>query len=347
MTIVVWLVGGLVGGFVLERLIGKPKPASTTGSGAAPTRPKRRVGRTIGWLALFGVIALVATAIGGYMWANSIFNKIETVDVSDQLATGGGTGTNYLLVGSDNGKQDGEQREGVAGARSDTIMVLRIEGNRAMMMSLNRDLWVRNPATGANGRLNATYNQGPANLIQAVTENFSIPIHRYMEIDFLSFAGLVDAFGGIDIYFEHPAFDLASGLAVEQSGLVHLNGDQALAFVRSRHYTEVIDGRHVPEGGLPDVNRTGRQQVFLKAIMGKVADSRNPFKLASAADSMSSGLRIDDDMTLLQAARFAWSMGRLNPESVVLPVVPRTTSGGAAVLDLKQPDAEALLTKFR
>ena len=143
------------------------------------------------------------------------------------------------------------------------------------MLSLNRDLWVANPATGENGRLNATYHAGPANLIQAVTENFGIPINHYIEIDFVSFGGLVDAFGGIDIYFEHPAFDLASGLDVKQAGLVHLDGDQSLAFVRSRHYAEVIDGEVVLDL-TSDLGRVQRQQVFLRAIMKKAGAKPQP-----------------------------------------------------------------------
>ena len=187
---------------------------------------------------------------------------------------------------------------------------------------------------------------GPANLIDAVTKNFGIPIDRYIEIDFVSFGGLVDAFGGIDITLANPAFDLASGLHVDQAGVVHLDGAQALAYVRSRHYYEMIDGRPTPEKGLPDVNRTLRQQAFLRAIMAKAGDKRNPFTLMDAAKKMSNGLRIDDDMTMFDAARFAWRMGRLDPETVQLPVVPRTTSGGAAVLDVG-PGADTVLDQFR
>lgn len=347
MTLLLWLLGGLVLGVVAERLTGGGRKVreAEAAVGAAPRT--RRPGRIIAWSLLAVLLLVGAAGVAAYLRASAIFDQIETVDVSSQLASGGGGGTNYLLVGSDNGREGGEQREGVEGARSDTIMVLRIEGGTAKMLSLNRDLWVLNPATGENGRLNATYNAGPANLIQAVTENFGIPIHRYIEIDFISFAGLVDAFGGIDIAFEHPAFDPASGLDVKEAGLVHLDGAQALAFVRSRHYNEIIDGVAVPEGGLPDVNRTQRQQVFLRAIMAEAGASRNPLALLDAADKMSNGLRIDDDMTLLDAGRFAWRMGRTDPETVLLPVVPRTTSGGAAVLDLDQPAAEAVLEQFR
>lgn len=346
MSLVFWLVGGLLLGIVAERLTGGPK-AAEVGAPATAAPRRRRTGRIVAWTSLIAAILLVATAIGGYLWANSIFQQIERVAVSPQLAAGGNSGTNYLLVGSDNGKEGGVQRENVEGARSDTIMVLRVEGGSAKMLSLNRDLWVANPATGENGRLNATYNAGPTNLIQAVTENFGIPIHRYIEIDFVSFGGLVDAFGGIKIFFEHPAFDLASGLDVKEAGLVHLDGPQALAFVRSRHYAEVIDGEVVLEGGLPDVNRTQRQQEFLRAIMAEAGSKRNPLTLMSAADKMSTGLRIDDDMTLLDAGRFAWNMGRLEPATVLLPVTPRTTDGGAAVLDLDQPAATAVLDQFR
>ena len=347
MTLLLWLLGGLVLGVGAERLVGAARPASGEGSDAgAPSasRPRRSRRRIVGFTALALVTLLVVGAIGGYLWADSVFDRIEKVDVSEQLA--GGSGTNYLLVGSDNGKEGGEQREGVSGARSDTIMVLRIEGGRAKMLSLNRDLLVTNPATGGEGRLNATYNAGPANLVRAVTESFAIPIHRYVEIDFVSFGGLVDAFGGIDVNFPNPTLDRGSGLDVPEAGVAHLDGDQALAYVRSRYYTEIIDGREVPQGGLPDVNRTERQQRFLRQIMKKAGSKRNPFTLMSAASKMSGGLRIDDDMTMIDAARFAWDMGRMDPETVVLPVVPRTTAGGASVLDVGEGSA-AVLAQFR
>lgn len=351
MTLLLWLVGGIALGVGVERLVGARTPSTTDGTAGAAVppgaRPARRRSkrRILAWSVLAVVVIVLAGLLGGYLWATSVFDKIEKVDVSEQLSSAS-SGTNYLLVGSDNGKTGGQQRDGVAGARSDTIMVLRVEAGGATMLSLNRDLLVTNPATGQKGRLNATYNAGPANLVRAVTETFAIPVERYIEIDFVSFGGLVDAFGGIDVDFANPAFDLASGLDVKEAGRVHLDGRQALAYVRSRKYTEVIDGQPRPEAGLPDVNRTQRQQVFLREIMGKAGARRNPFTLMSAADKMSGGLRIDDDMTLLDAVRFAWRMGKLRPKTVVLPVVPRTTEGGSSVLDLG-PGAEEILARFR
>lgn len=347
MSLLLFLLAGLVLGVVAERLVGPPRAAQDRAGGlGADGRPRRRVRkrRIVAWTALAAVVLLVAGLVGGYLWASSVFDKIEKVDVSAQLSHG--SGTNYLLVGSDGVGEDGEKREGVDGRRSDTIMVLRVDGGSAKMLSLNRDLWVDNPATGQEGRLNATYNSGPANLVQAVTQNFGIPIDRYLEVDFNSFGSLVDEFGGIDITFANPAFDLASGLDVKQAGVVHLDGQQALAYVRSRHYYEMIDGQPRAEGGLPDVNRTVRQQTFLREIMKKAGSTKNPLDLMRAADSMSAGLRIDDDMTMLDAARFAWNMGKLDPEPLALTVIP-VTKGAAAVLEVDPGPSEPVLAQFR
>ncbi|CAN5206517.1 hypothetical protein BH20ACT3_BH20ACT3_08060 [soil metagenome] len=350
MTLLLWLLAGLVLGAVAEQIVTRirtgPDAAGAATAGTRDRRPLRRRGprRILAWSALAVVLLVIAGLVGAYLWANSVFDRIEKVDVSDQLATG--SGTNYLLVGSDNGRTGGDERAGVAGERADTIMILRVTGGNAKLLSLNRDLMVTNPATGQEGRLNGTYNAGPANLVAAVTENYQIPVHRYIEVDFVSFSGLVDAVDGIEVFFEHPALDRGSGLEVPDAGLNRLDGDQALAYVRSRSYREVIDGEEVPEAGLPDVNRTQRQQVFLREVMKKAGSTRNPVTLNSAASEVSNGLRIDDDMAMIDAARFAWRMGRLDPEPVILPVVPRTTGGGAAVLD-PGPGSEEVLAQFR
>lgn len=325
--LVVLVVLGLVLGFVVERVIG-------SGGG---------IGRRLGIMGLVALTLIAAVGIGGWLWASSMFGRVEKVDVGDSLGHGG-SGTNYLLVGIDN-NPDGDGREGVDGARSDTIMILNIRGDRGRMLSLNRDLWVRNPATDQMGRINATYRQGPENLIRAITSNYGIPIDRYIEIDFTSFAGVVDALGGIDIDVPHPAFDEASGLLLPEAGTNHLDGETALAYVRSREYTEVIDGREVRDLS-SDLGRVARQQQFLRAVLSEQAGTRNPLALADLASTLTTGLRVDHRMSMTDAFRFAWRMTRIDPESIELPVRPRTTDGGAQILELGE-GADAVLDLFR
>jgi LCP family protein required for cell wall assembly len=289
-------------------------------------------------------VLLVPLLLLGFAWWQ--FNRIERVDVGDALSPGGGAGTNYLIVGSDSreGIEAGDPNADafigstVTGERTDTIMVLRMEGDQSFLLSIPRDLWVTNSATGDEGRINAVYRSGPPALIDTVEQNVGIPIHHYLEIDFVSFGGLVDSVGGITIDFPHPARDDASGLVVDQAGPVELDGPQALAYVRSRTYTELIDGewRTDPTG---DLGRTERQRQFLSALVGRATASRNPFSLMSMARSLGGGLAIDNHFTFFGALGLAWRLRGFSPESVVQPTVGRTTSGGAAVREIDEPAA--------
>lgn len=281
------------------------------------------------------------------------FSRIDRVDVANALSSGGGKGTNYLIVGSDSrqGISDTSPNSGafLAGQdftseRTDTIMILRIEGSKSYLLSIPRDLWVRNPATGEMGRINATYQSGPSALIQTV-QGLGIPVHHYMEINFVSFADLVDAVGGITIDFPNPARDTHSGLDIPTAGKAHLNGTQSLAYVRSRFYEELINGQWVVDG-TADLGRVQRQRAFLQALMGKVTDTKNPLALMNVATAMSGGMKIDNEMTYFDALGLTWHLrGGFNPESVTLPVTP-TTRGGASVLDLRTAEAQPLVQQF-
>ncbi|MBI2708469.1 MAG: LCP family protein [Actinobacteria bacterium] len=341
MTWLVLFATGLLLGTGAERLVGRRDRAGAAPAGTADGRPlrRRRRRRVAVGVALVTLVVLVALPLAGLVYANSQFRKIERVPVGSVLEGGRQPGTNYLLVGTDN-------RQGVAGNRSDTMMVLRIAGGSSTLLSLPRDLYVTIPGRDSRDRLNAAYNQGPDTLVRTVQQSLGIPIDRYVEINFVSFGGLVDALGGVTIDFPYPASDPKSGLDVRQSGPVRLNGEQALAYVRSRTYTEVIGGRTRVDG-TADLGRVKRQQAFMRAVMSEAGKSRSPWRMAKIGRALTRGLRIDDGMSLVDALRFAWAMGRLRPESVTLPTTPDRTAGGADVLLLRQPDADAVLAPFR
>jgi LCP family protein required for cell wall assembly len=302
-------------------------------------------------VAIVAAFAVLVAGLFFFGWWQ--FSRIDRVDVGDVLSPGGGQGTNYLIVGSDSraGIDQDSPNSGaflggdtVSGERTDTIMVLRVEGSKSYLLSVPRDLWVENPATGEMGRINATYQSGPAALIQAV-QGLGIPVQHYMEIDFVSFAKLVDAVGGIDVDFPYPARDTHSGLDVPVAGSTSLDGTQALAYVRSRYYEQLVDGSWQVDG-TADLGRVMRQRAFLQSLMGKVTDTKNPLTLINVATAMSGGMRIDDELTYFDALGLAWHLrGGFNPESVTLPVTP-TTRGGAAVLDLKTAEAQPLVQQF-
>ena len=119
---------------------------------------------------------------------------------------------------------------------------------------------------------------------------------------------------------------------------------EALSYVRSRHYEELIGGGWVadPTG---DLGRVQRQQVFLRAVMSEVGGARNPIEVMRISSALSGGLRIDDSMGFLEALRFANTMRGLQPESVEIPTFPFRSDGGAAVLGLAD-GAPAVIARF-
>jgi LCP family protein required for cell wall assembly len=298
-------------------------------------------------------LLLLVSLLGGFLYARSVFNRIEKIPLADVLTPDDGPGTNYLIVGSDSrdltdlvdaGLNPAAFADG-GGQRSDTMLLLRFEGGQASMMSIPRDLYVPIADTGGSNKINAAYNGGPSRLVRTIQQSLGIPIHHYLEVDFVSFAGLVDALAGITIDFPNPASDTNSGLDVAEAGPNHLDGPQSLAFVRSRHYVEVIDGRQVADP-TADLGRVKRQQQFLRAVFGKLGDTKSPFTLAKAAGATADGLRIDDTFGMLDTLRLAWRLRSLNPTSVELPVQNGRNEAGS-VLFLLQPGAEAALAQLR
>lgn len=301
---------------------------------------------------MFLPVVLLLLALGGWLYARSIYNRVEKIPLADVLSAAS-DGTNYLIVGSDTrdlgaitdaGLNPAAFEDG-GGQRSDTMLLLRFVGGEAQMMSLPRDLYLPIAETDGSGKLNSAYNGGPRRLVLTVQQSLGIPIQHYLEVDFVSFARLVDALGGITIDFPNPAFDENTGLIVEQPGPTHLDGPQALAYVRSRHYVEIIDGKEHPDP-TADLGRVKRQQAFLSAVFGELGSTKNPLSLARAASSATGGLRVDDTLGLLDAIRLGWRLRSLDPETVELPVKNGANKSGS-VLFLVDPDAQAALDRFR
>lgn len=293
---------------------------------------------------------VLALLVGWVFWLWSSYRSIDRIDLDGVLDPVTGDSVNYLLVGSDSRENlDPEapdtEESTVQGRRADTIILLQVGPESSLMMSIPRDLWVTNPATGDPGRINGTYNQGPDNLVVAVQENLGVPVNHYAEVDFSTFSGVIDAVGGIEIDFPHPAFDTESGLNVITSGPVTLDGTAALAYVRSREYTEIIEGEEVTDP-TADLGRQERQRQFLVTALSEVGAERNPVSLGRAASALSKGLTVDSSLGFTDALSLARRLGGSTPETVELPT-SAARRGGAAVLVLAEDEAGPVLDRFR
>ncbi|WP_405666553.1 LCP family protein [Streptomyces sp. NBC_01527] len=270
---------------------------------------RRRI--KIGALTL--VVAVLAVSIGTYFWADSKLKR--EVDLSNVIERPGeGDGTNYLIVGSDSraGMSAEDKKRlhtgSAEGKRTDSMMILHDGSNGPTLISLPRDSNVEIPSykgsdsgklypgRGRFTKLNAAYAEdGPELLVRTVEFNTGLHIDHYVEIGFGGFAKIVDAIGGVELDIPKAFKDKNSG-ADFQAGKQTLNGEQSLAFVRTRY---AFAGS--------DLDRTKNQQKFLAALASQTATPStilNPFKLYPTMGAGLDTLIVDKDMSL-------WDLGNM------------------------------------
>ena len=231
---------------------------------------------------------------------------------------------NFLVVGSDNGgcsDQVGTGDRDDLGERSDTIMVWRAnpETNQLAVLSFPRDLYV--DIGGRRDRINTAYRRDdPTRLIETIASNFGVPVDHYVQVDFCAFRELVDAVGGVEVPFEMPARDRRSGLAIPTTGCVNLEGDMALAYVRSRHYEyeDPAGSGNWKQDGTSDFGRIARQQDFLRRVVAKVINDglTSPSVASALITTNREYLVTDTGLTVNRMLEFANTLRRLDPAGI-------------------------------
>jgi len=282
-------------------------------------------------------------SVGTYFWADSKLNRdVDLSKVIDRPETG--EGTNYLIVGSDSraGMSAEEKKKlhtgSAQGKRTDSMMILHTGDNGSTLISLPRDSDVviptfkgsesgkTYPSTNRHTKLNAAYAMdGPELLVRTIEAKTGLHIDHYVEIGFAGFAGIVDAVGGVEMDLDQGFKDKWSG-ADFKAGKQTLNGEQALAFVRTRHAFAASD-----------LQRTKNQQKFLAALAHQVATPStvlNPFKLYPTMGAGLDSLIVDKDMSLWDLADMFWAMKGVtggDGKSMNMPI--SGSSGGNLVWD--------------
>lgn len=263
-----------------------------------------------------------------------------------------------LVVGSDtraavtNEPDEFGTPQMVTGQRSDTIMVVRVDPDeeRAAVLSVPRDLWVPIASGGVN-RINTAFENGPDNLVRTVSAALGIPIHHYVEIDFAGFRDIVGAVDGVSVFFPTPARDLVTGLEVDRAGCVELDGGTALAYVRSRNYETLVQGRW-QGGGAGDLDRINRQQDFIRRVLGKVRAVRNPLTAHRLVTTGTKRLRFDEGLSTSELEALALRFRSLDPADLQMQTVPAVfdhvviNRRRASILRLQQPQAGEVVARF-
>jgi LCP family protein required for cell wall assembly len=311
------------------------------------------------------LVVAIVFMVGAIVTVNYVIDtKLDSVDrVNVATAEGSAKGGNFLVIGSDTRAfiaTDADEKafggdEG--GQRSDTMMVVHVEpdAKRTLVVSFPRDLWVDIPGVGMS-KINAAFNSGPDKVIATLKENFGIDINHFVEVDFKSFRGIVDAIGSVPVYLPYPARDEKTGLYVPVPGCVSLNGKAALAYARSRgmQYYSMPKARWLKADAVPDIDRIKRQQEFLRRLVGvAVAQSLNdPITANDVAGEVLKNLTIDDSLSKNDIFALIDAFRSVNPndssalEFQTLPWENGPTQHGLSVLYAKDPDWRSLVARL-
>jgi LCP family protein required for cell wall assembly len=279
------------------------------------------------------------------------------------------TAKNFLITGADNGAcvdpnspyapAFGDAESGRVGERSDTIMVFRVDpaAKRMAVLSFPRDLYVTIAGSGNRARINTAYRRNePQRLIDTIYENFGVGIDHFIQVDFCTFKTLVNAVGGVAVPFEYPARDRNTGLGVQAVGCVTLDGDHALAYVRSRkyEYEDPPGSNNWKDDESSDFGRISRQQDFLRRTLSSLLAKGllNPSVARGLIDSATSGdVVVDSGLSPAKLLEFAGVLRDVDPGAIPtyqIEAVDRTVSG-AAVLDprIEGDNMQSVLAMFR
>ena len=316
-------------------------------------------------VALGAATVFMASAIFAVNYV--IDEKLDAIDrVGVTVAAAPPEGANYLLIGSDTRafvdseseqKAFGNQRD-AGGQRSDTMMVLHVEPDRqrTLAVSFPRDLWVDVPGVGGS-KINAAFNEGgPDKVIETLRSNFGIEINHYLEVNFTTFRGIVNAIGTVPVFFPYAARDEKTGLYVTLPGCVRLDGASALSYVRSRglEYYSTPRSKWVSADAVPDIDRIARQQDFMRKLAGLAVQKslNDPLTANDIADRVLENLKIDKQLTkddifgLIDAFRTINPNDQSSLEFQTLPWKNGPNQDGQSVLYPTEPEASEMIARL-
>jgi len=251
-----------------------------------------------------------------------------------------------LLIGSDE----------IAGAADVILYLVRpTNGAQPFMVSLPRDLYVENPCTGGNTRINTLIKgcaskdiNGPTLLSYQVGTITGIEVDHFASFEFDGFVDIIDSVGGVEICVEYRVRDAKAKLDLP-AGCTQATGEQALAWVRSRKTQQLVNGswRSVP--GASDLQRNQHQQDVILQLFTKLKNFDAPSQLTSKVASLAGAFVLDDELGLREAVDLAWGLRTINLVDVKrleLPVRLTRSKKGQSILVPTATFDEVLIEEY-
>ncbi|GCF07372.1 hypothetical protein KDI_09360 [Dictyobacter arantiisoli] len=239
--------------------------------------------------------------------------------------------TNLLILGYGGGSHDGANL-------TDSIVVVSMipSSQHTSLVSVPRDLWVRNPPnSNAYTKINEVYQTASNNsqnrvaggdaMATKVSLVTGMNVKNWMLIDFNGFKSFIDSIGGVDVYVPdsfnacYPKNDDAnkdaSWIKVQfNKGTQHMDGATAIEYARAREPVEVCGmGTSINQAELTDFGRSARQQLIIKAALGKIRNITTWPSLINAMNALQK--TIYTNMSFADLGLFSQKMDLNDPKT--------------------------------
>jgi LCP family protein required for cell wall assembly len=305
--------------------------SAQVGSAQPPPPPKRRFSKRVIAIALG--IALVLGFFGYVKHEGGFGGALAPFLPSpDLVQVFGKPSLRVLVMGLDENWTEKDEQY-TAGARTDTLLGVNIDlgSKQVSVLSIPRDLWVYIPKSGY-GKINEAYGDGGPQRAEATfVKDFGTPPFDYyfvLKID--ATRNIVDALGGLDVNVEKDMdYDDTWGhLHIHlKKGPHHLNGEQAVGYVRFRHD---------PEG---DFGRMRRQRQVIALLAKRLRDPSIALHLPALLGLFKDNVRTD--MPFGKMYDLALGMRNVTPQMVHTAQLPALVGWIAGQSVLLYPDIEA------
>ncbi|AJT66696.1 LCP family protein [Streptomyces chattanoogensis] len=331
--------GGRPAGSRAERRAAARATTTATASGPASRRrskPKKSgKKKALYWTSGVLGFVLVAAATTAYVIYQQLDGNISKVDVGiDNAAVTDGP-VNLLVIGTDARSGKGNAGYGDAGSvgHADTTILMHISKDRtnATALSIPRDLITdipdcstkqkdgsRKPIPGEQQvRFNTSLGQegrDPGCTWRTVEKLTGLKINHFMMADFNAVKELSDAVDGVEVCAAKDIDDPKSHLKLK-AGRHVVKGEQALAFVRTRHAI----------GFGSDLDRIKMQQQFMGSLIRKLKSSAfsSPTELLTVASAATKALTVDTGIgTAKKLMAFGDDLKQVNLNKITFATVP-------------------------
>jgi LCP family protein required for cell wall assembly len=314
----------------------EPLPGRRRGRNQPPRKSKAK--KILLWTGGGMALVLVVVAGGAYAYLQHLAGNVQTQDVGTSAKSGFSKDEafNLLIIGTD--KRTGAGNSGYGDKNSvghaDTNILLHVSKDRtnATALSIPRDLIVDVPECRTkkpdgteeiiNGtddvRFNTSLGQSDRNpgctmdTVKAVT---GITVDHFMMADFNAVKTLTTAVGGVEVCLAKNVDDANSHLKLS-AGKHVIEGEQALAFVRTRHSF----------GNAGDLDRIKVQQQFIGSLIRKMSSSdtlTSPTKLFKLAEAATKALTVDTGIGHVNTLKdMALELKKVPTKNITFTTVP-------------------------